>query len=826
VTVVWEVTTADTAAIDSLAFNIYASSTGVGPPNVTTTALSGFSPQLPAYSSAGAIPEFSSTVNAPAGPTPLFTLSPCPVIGGQVTSSGSDLSGVTLTLSGSQSGSTVTNGSGSYSFTLPGGNYTVTPSLNGYTFNPPSQTFNNLSVNETANFTATAAAPVITSNSPLPAGTVGAGYSQTLTVTGGTAPYTWTVTAGALPAGLTLNPATGQIGGTPTAAGTSSFTIQVGDSHGLTATKPLSLSIAVAFAITTGSPLPAGTVSAPYAQTLQATGGPAPYIWALSQGSLPAGLLLNQATGVISGTPTASGAVNFAVQATDAKRVTATALFALTINPAVTITNTTLPNCTVGASCPQAVSLSGGTAPYTYTVSAGALPAGLSLNSTTGQIAGTPTASGVASFTILVTDINGAEASQQYSLTVNPPPAITTASPLTGGTVSSNYTVTVQATGGTPPYTWSVSAGALPAGITLNAATGQVGGKPTATGAANFTIQVTDANGAAASAPFTLTITGNPAITTNTLPVPSLGAAYSVQLAATGTAPPFTWSVSVGSLPAGLTLSAGGLLSGTPAAPGTFAFTVLLTDASNNTASMAESLTVPQVPLTLNVQAPSGPALPQQQLPITLTLPQAYPVDLAGALTLQFTPNPAAPVVDPAIQFSNGSGTVAFQIPAGQTSAVFTQSPLAMQTGTVAGSIVLTASATAGGVPVTLSNNPAVTVDLPQQAPAILSVSIQQSSSGFSVAVTGYSNTREIVQATFTFTPASGSQIQSTTFTLTDVSTAFQSWYGSAASDAFGSQFLYTQPFTITTGSASALQSVSVTLTNSQGASSAMSANF
>ena len=126
----------------------------------------------------------------------------------------------------------------------------------------------------------------------------------------------------------------------------------------------------------------------------------------------------------------------------------------------------------------------------------------------------------------------------------------------------------------------------------------------------------------------------------------------------------------------------------------------------------------------------------------------------------------------------------------------------------------------------TLSNNPAVTVDLPQQAPAILSVSIQQSSSGFSVAVTGYSNTREIVQATFTFTPASGSQIQSTTFTLTDVSTAFQSWYGSAASDAFGSQFLYTQPFTITTGSASALQSVSVTLTNSQGASSAMSANF
>ena len=92
--------------------------------------------------------------------------------------------------------------------------------------------------------------------------------------------------------------------------------------------------------------------------------------------------------------------------------------------------------------------------------------------------------------------------------------------------------------------------------------------------------------------------------------------------------------------------------------------------------------------------------------------------------------------------------------------------------------------------------------------------------------VTGYSNTREITQATFTYTPASGSQVQTTSFTPAGVSTAFQSWYGSGASTAFGSQFLYTQPFTITAGSVSALQSVTVTLTNSQGASSAVTANF
>jgi len=665
----------------------------------------------------------------------------------------------------------------------------------------------------------------ITTNSPLPSGTVGVNYLQTLTVNGGTAPYTWALTAGTLPAGLSLNPATGQIGGSPTAAGASNFSIQVRDSQGLTATKSFSLSINVAFAITTSSPLPAGTVGTNYSQTLTAAGGSGKYTWGISTGALPAGLSLNPATGGIGGTPTASGAFNFSVQVTDSTRATATSAFALTINPALTITSATLPSCTVGANCPQTISLNGGTAPYTYAVTAGALPAGLSLNSTSGQISGTPATSGVSSFTIRVTDSNGATASQQYSLTVNPPPSITTTS-LTGGTANSSYTLTLQATGGTPPYTWTVSAGALPAGITLNSATGQIGGKPTASGTANFAIQVTDANGAAASAQFTLMIAGNPAITTASLPPPALGSAYSTQLAATGTAAPFTWSVSAGALPGGLTLSTAGLLSGTPIAPGTFAFTVLITDASNNTASVAYSLTVAQVPLSLTIQTPSSTATPQQQIPITLTLPQAYPVDLAGELVLQFTPNPAALVVDPAIQFSTGGGSVTFQIPAGQTTAVFPQPALAVQTGTVAGAIALTASATAGGVAVTLSNNPQVTVNLPQEAPAILSVSIQQASSGFNVEVTGYSNTREITQATFTFTPATGSQLQTTSFTPSGVTAAFQTWYASDASTAFGSQFLYTQPFTITAGSVGALQSVTVTLTNSQGTSSTGTANF
>ena len=667
------------------------------------------------------------------------------------------------------------------------------------------------------------AVPAITTNSPLPGGTIGVAYSQTLTATGGTPPLVWTITAGALPPGLTLNSATGQISGTPTTAGPSTIIVHATDANGASGAKSLTVTISPPLVISTSSALPTATVGVSYSQTLTATGGAAPYTWSIRTGALPAGLSLNSATGQISGTPTAAGLANFTVVVTDSNAATAAKSLALSIVATLKITGPPLPNGEVETSYSQTISLSGGTGPYTYVVSAGALPAGLSLNSASGLITGTPTANGVSNFTVQVTDSNGTKVSQQYTVTINLHVTITT-TPLTGGTANVGYAFTFKAAVGTPPYTWAVSAGALPAGITLNSTTGQISGEPKAAGTAHFTIQVTDANGATASAPFTLMIASNPAITTPTLPPPALGSSYSVQLAATGTGP-FTWSLSAGSLPGGLTLTSGGLISGTPVAPGTFTFTVLVTNSSNSTASVPFSLTVPQVPLALTIQAPSGMLQPMQQVPITVTLAQKYPVDLNGELVLQFTPNPAAPVVDPAIQFSTGGGSVAFQIPAGQTSPVFS-SQLEVQAGTTAGEIVLTASVTTDGVPLTLTNSPGLTLSLPPAVPGIASMSIQQTSSGFSLIIEGYSNTREITQATFAFTPQPGSQIQTTSFTPPGVGAAFQTWYASDASDAYGGQFTYTQPFAITTGSVSTLQSVTVTLTNSQGVSSTMTANF
>ncbi len=664
---------------------------------------------------------------------------------------------------------------------------------------------------------------VITTSSPLPSGTVGVNYSQQLTATGGSGQYTWTIITGALPLGLSLNPAAGQISGTPTTAGAANFTILVTDSNKVTATAAYTLNVIAVLTITNVSPLASGALGVPYTQTLTAVGGVAPYTWTLTQGALPAGLLINSVSGQISGTPTTAGTSAFGVQVKDSQGQIATKLFEVVIG-ASTLTITTgtpLPAGTVAAPYAQTLMATGGKQPYTWMLLVGTLPAPLSLNATTGLISGTPTASGTATFTVQVTDSYGTKISQQYSLTINPTVTITSASPLTGGTASLPYTFTFQASGGTQPYTWAVSVGALPTGITLNTTTGQISGKPTAGGTATFTMQVTDANGAIATAPFTLTIAPNPAITTSTLPPPVLGSPYSIQLTAAGSGGPFTWSLLSGSLPNGLALSGSGLISGTPTAPGTFTFTLQVTDTLNNSTSVPFTLTVPQVPLSLTIQAPA--ATPLQQIPVTLTLQQAYPVDLEVDLTLQFTPNPAEPVVDPTIMFN--TNTTQLKIPAGQTSPVLA-SPLELQVGSIAGQIVLTATATAGGVPVTLSNSPEFTLNLAQEPPGIVSVTITQASSGFTVMVTGYSDTREITEASFTFTPQAGSQVQTTTFTPSGVPAAFQSWYAMDASDMVGSQFLYMQPFTITSGSVSTLQSVTVTLTNSQGTSATASANF
>jgi hypothetical protein len=338
--------------------------------------------------------------------------------------------------------------------------------------------------------------PTITTTSLAPA-TAGTAYNATLSESGGTGPYKWTITSGTLPTGLSLSSA-GTISGTPTGpAGNSSVTFELTDAAGESASQAIIITVnpPPALAITTAS-LPAGTIGTAYSQTLQATGGVPSYKWSITAGSLPAGLTLSSA-GVISGTPsgTSTTTSNFTVTVTDSQtptNATRSANLSITVvEPPLSVTTTSLAGGSIGNLYSQTLQAIGGTPPYTWSISAGTLPAALTLNASTGVISGTPTTTGPSTFTGKVTDSAAGTATAALSITIDADLTITTTS-LPGGSIGSAYSSTVQASGGVQPYTWSITSGSLPAGLSINSSSGAISGTPTANGTSTFTVTVAD----------------------------------------------------------------------------------------------------------------------------------------------------------------------------------------------------------------------------------------------------------------------------------------------------------------------------------------------
>ena len=352
--------------------------------------------------------------------------------------------------------------------------------------------------------------PTIVTTSPT-AGTVGAAYSMNLQAKGGAGSLIWSLDANSsLPVGLSLS-SSGTISGTPTAAGSKTFTVIVTDASSGnegTCSQSQQLTITIAPPPISVSLTPSQQTNIDQGQTLNITAtvnndsANKGVTWALSGATCTGsacGTFTNSSTLVTTYNAPASVSTNMkvTVQAFSVADTSKSAATDVVVSPAPSITTTTLTAGVVGTAYAATLQASGGAGALTWGLASGSsLPPGLSLSSA-GGISGTPTTPGTTTFTAKVTDASHgqpgpATATQQLSLTIAPAPLTIVTTSLQEAIEGRAYSQIVQASGGTAPYTWAVSSGSsLPAWLSL-ATSGALSGTPTDTGTFSFSLTVTD----------------------------------------------------------------------------------------------------------------------------------------------------------------------------------------------------------------------------------------------------------------------------------------------------------------------------------------------
>lgn len=468
---------------------------------------------------------------------------------------------------------------------------------------------NGVQINVTVSIAAASSIVVSPTSSTLTP-TFGTFYSQALSATGGTPNYSFVLSSGTLPGGLSFSTSNNTISGTPNQAGTFPVTFTVTDSAGTPATATKSYSIVVGQpTIVIGQP-PSAAINSPYSYTLSSTGGTAPYTYTLHAGStMPPGLSLSG--GVISGTPTTLGSYSFQVESQDSSgapgpftNITTLSLNVVNQPPtAGAVSGTVAYNSTNN---PITLNITGPSA----TSVAVASPASHGTATASGtSITYTPTTGYAGQDTFTYTASNGAGPSSPatVTITVSPPTIAYAPSAPPHPTVGVAYNHSIaSASGGAAPYTYAVTAGTMPAGLNL-AANGIVSGTATAQG--SFTVQVKATDSSTGTGPFSSTpanvtfIVNTPqiVITPATIPDGTVNTPYSQTITASLGTAPYTYSLESGTLPNGLTLSSSGVLSGTPTQAGPFNISVRASDSTTGPSAPYGN----SISYTFNIAAPT-----------------------------------------------------------------------------------------------------------------------------------------------------------------------------------------------------------------------------
>lgn len=658
--------------------------------------------------------------------------------------------------------------------------------------------------------------PLAIVNNDVPTANVGVPYSVQLMASGGSPPYTWQL-VDSLPFGMSVSSA-GVVSGTPASVGTFSFTVRVTDREGGVVLKSFALVVNPPPMTITPANLPAARLGVPYRQVLTVAGGTAPFRWNVGVG-LPPGVTFSAETAALAGTPQTEGRFSFLVEATDSKGATARRNFTLVVGPPPLRITTEAPLFPgiVGQAYSQVFAASGGTQPYRWTMTGA--PEGLTFDASAANLAGTPSAAGSYPLSVQVTDANNETVTRSYVLSVSTSGlSIITNATLPSGSVGVSYSFRLTVSGGTPPYTWSMLAGYLP-GLRVEP-NGTVAGAPTEAGSFTMVAEARDSAGLTATRTFTMSVEG----ARLSLAAPpelaggKVGDFWSYQPQVVGGVPPFAWSA-VG-LPPGLEIDpATGVVAGAPQAPGPFVFNVRVVDAARSVAFGLYRVSFEMPPLpAMTVSGLPGAVEPAKQHAVQLELEGPLPVPVAGELVLAFAPENGPG--DSMVRFASGARSASFRIPAGATAAQFDGGAPVVQTGTVAGSILLSVRLSAGGVDITPAPAPGFTARMERGAPAIAGAKVVRRPDGFDIQVTGYCTAREITEAVFQFSAAGGSTLQQAQVRVPMEAVA-SAWFQNPASAGFGSQFTFTQSFTVQQGEAAVVTPVSVTVTNRFGSATA-----